>query len=200
MRTPADLRSREIVIGAWGQGTESFTTPTILNAVAGTKFKITSGYGGGPEVDLAVERGEADGRVASWTFLKTQKPAWLKSDFISMPFQTGLKRHPELPDVPLITELAQDDDGTRILQIMNADAGIGWSFATTPNVAATTLALLRDSFSATMKDAKFQADAEKRGLEILPSDGRDIQNLIETTLKTPAATVTKLKTLLGTTN
>jgi len=200
VRSVDELKRREIIIGAWGQGTESFTTPTILNSVAGTKFKIVTGYGGGPEVDLAVERGEAEGRVASWTFLKTQKHEWLKSKFITTPFQTGLKRHPELPDIPLITELAQDEAGKQILNIMNADSGIGWSFAAPPGMSADMLNIFRVAFDKTMADKAFISDAEKRGLEILPSTGAEIQNLVNTTLNTPPAVIAKLRSFLGAAN
>lgn len=197
VRSVDDLKKREIIIGAWGQGTESFTTPTILNAVVGTKFKIVSGYAGGPEVDLAVERGEAEGRVASWTFLKTQRPDWLTSKFITTPFQTGLKRHPELPNIPLITELAQDEAGKQILNIMNADSGIGWSFAAPPGMSVEMLGLFRMAFDKTMADKEFMSDADKRGLEILPSTGAEIQNLVNVTLSTPPSVITKLRALLG---
>ena len=196
VRSVGDLRSREIIIGSWGQGTDSFNTPKVLNAVAGTKFRVVVGYSGGPEIDIAVERGEADGRVASWTFLKTQKPSWLQSDFISVPFQTGLMRHPELPSIPLITELAQDDDGKQILQIMNADSGIGWSFATAPGVPPDALSVLRKAFDATMADRSFRADAEKRGLEVLPSTGPEIAQLVNATLGTSDAVVQKLRSIL----
>src|SRR5262249_4812870 len=95
-KTADDLRRIAVVAGSWRNTTESYTTPVLLNALAGTKFKIVTGYRGGPDVDLAVERGEADSRVASWTLLKTQRAHWLAENFVVIPFQTGIKRHPEL--------------------------------------------------------------------------------------------------------
>ena len=101
VKTAADLRSTEVIAGSWGNSTDSFVTPTLLNALAGTKFKIVTGYRGAADVDLAIERGEADTRVASWTALKTTRSEWLRDGKIVVPFQTGLKRHPDLPDLPL---------------------------------------------------------------------------------------------------
>src|SRR5581483_8895204 len=98
VKTADDLRRIPVVAGSWGPTTETYITPTLLNALAGTKIRIVTGYRGGPDVDLAVERGEVDGRMSSWTLLKTQRAQWLRDKFITMPFQSGLKSHPELKD------------------------------------------------------------------------------------------------------
>ena len=99
VKTADDLRRKDVVVGSWGKTTDSFVTPTLLNALAGTRFKIVTGYRGAADVDLAIERGEADARVASWTALKTTRGEWLKDGRIAVPFQTGLKRHADLPDL-----------------------------------------------------------------------------------------------------
>jgi hypothetical protein len=106
-----DLRRIEVVAGSWGITTETYITPTLLNALAGTRFKIVTGYRGGPDVDLAVERGEVDGRMSSWTLLKTQRAHWLANGTVTIPFQAGLKSHPELAGVPLIASLALNEEG-----------------------------------------------------------------------------------------
>ena len=136
VKTAADLRSRDVVAGSWGNTTDSFVTPTLLNALAGTRFKIVTGYRGAADVDLAIERGEADARVASWTALKTTRGEWLKDGRIAVPFQTGLKRHADLPDLPLIGDLALSDDGRRILEFMNSDSSVGWNAIAPPEVPA----------------------------------------------------------------
>src|SRR5262245_44297102 len=73
VRTADDLRNIQVMAGSWGPTTETYITPTLLNALAGTKFRLVTGYRGGPDVDLAVERGEVDGRMSSWTLLKSQR-------------------------------------------------------------------------------------------------------------------------------
>jgi tripartite-type tricarboxylate transporter receptor subunit TctC len=97
----------------------------------------------------------------------------------------------------LITELAQDEAGKQILNIMNADSGIGWSFAAPPGMSVEMLSLFRTAFDKTMADKEFMIDADKRGLEILPSTGAEIQNLVNVTLSTPPSVITKLRALLG---
>src|SRR4051794_20484028 len=84
-----------------------------------------------PDVDLAVERGEVEGRVSSWmTALKTQRTQWVRDNFVVVPFQTGIKRHPDMPQLPLISDLATTPQGQRVLEFMNSDSstsGGTWS-------------------------------------------------------------------------
>jgi tripartite-type tricarboxylate transporter receptor subunit TctC len=192
-----DLRRIEVVAGSWGNTTDSYVTPTLLNALAQTRFKIVTGYRGASDVDLAVERGEADARVASWTSVKTTHGAWLSDGKIVVPFQTGLKRHPDLPKLPLVSDLATTDEGRRILEFMNSDSSVGWNVIAPPDVPADRVAVLRDAFDATMADPEFLADADKRGLEIVPGRGDEVQQVVERTLATPPAAVARLKAIIG---
>src|SRR5262249_31950825 len=161
-----DLRRIEVVAGSWGPTTETFITPTLLNALAGTKFKIVTGYRGGPDVDLAVQRGEGDAPMSSVTPLQTPRAARLRDKFCGIPFQSGLNSQPDRTHVPLITSLARTEEGRRILEFQNSDAGIGWSVVAPPNVPPERVALLRRAFDAMIADPEFLADAAKRGLEI----------------------------------
>src|SRR5436305_5973974 len=166
VKTADDLKRIPVVAGSWGPTTETYITPTLLNALAGTKFKIVSGYRGGPDVDLAVERGEVDGRMASWTLMKTQRARWLRDKFVVIPLQAGVTAHPELADVPLIGTLAKTEEGRRIFEFQNSDAGIGWSLVAPPNVPPERVALLRHAFDAMTAEPEFRADAQKRGLDV----------------------------------
>jgi len=192
-----DLRRARVVAGSWGNATDSFVTPTLLNALAGTAFKIVTGYRGAADVDLAIERGEADARVASWTALKTTRGEWLNDGRIVVPFQTGLARHPDLPQLPLMSELALSDDGRRILEFMNSDSSVGWNVVVPPEVPADRIGLLRTAFDATMKDADFLADAARQGLEIAPGNGDEIAGVVAHTLATPPEVVARLEAIVG---
>jgi hypothetical protein len=196
VKTADDLRRIPVIAGSWGPTTETFITPTLLNALGGTRFKIVTGYRGGPDVDLAVERGEVDGRMSSWTLLKTQRAAWLANGTVVIPFQSGLKSHPELTRVPLIADLATTAEGRRILEFQNSDAGIGWSVVAPPNVPAARVALLRQAFDKTLTDPDFLAEAEKRGLEINSNDGQALAAIVNRTLATPADALATLRKIL----
>ncbi len=200
VKTADDLRQKEVVVGSWGQGTESYNTPLLLNKLASTKFRIVTGYGGAAEVDLAVDRGEVDSRTASWTFLKAERQSWLKDGYIVTPFQTGVKRHPELPNIPMIAELANDDEGRRIIEFANSDAAMGWNVASTPNVPSDRVAMLRSAFDEAVTDPALLADALKRGLEILPTTGAELVTMVNRTIATPAESLTRLKSIIGAAN
>jgi tripartite-type tricarboxylate transporter receptor subunit TctC len=197
VRNAEDLRRMEVVAGTWGPTTDSFITPTLLNALAGTKFKIVTGYRGAADVDLAIERNEADARVSSWTAVKTTRGAWLKERRIVVPFQTGLRRHAELHDLPLASELALDEEGRRILEFMSSDSSIGWNVIVSPNVPADRVAILRRAFDATMVDPEFLADAQRRGFEIIAGRGEEVEGVVGRTLATPPASVARLRAILG---
>jgi tripartite-type tricarboxylate transporter receptor subunit TctC len=197
VKTAADLRGDNVVAGSWGNTTDSFVTPTLLNALAGTHFKIVTGYRGAADVDLAIERGEADARVASWTALKTTRGEWLKDGRIVVPFQTGLKRHADLPDLPLISDLAVNDDGRRILEFMNSDSSVGWNVIAPPGVPADRVAALRSAFDATVRDPDFLADAQKQGLEIAPGPGDEVAQVVERTLATPPELVARVAAIVA---
>jgi len=197
VKTADDLKRIPVVAGSWGPTTETYITPMLLNALAGTKFKLVTGYRGGPDVDLAVERGEVDGRMSSWTLLKTQRAHWLSEGTVVIPFQAGIKSHPELPQVPLITALATNDEGRRILEFQNSDAGIGWSVVGPPNVPADRVAVLRQAFDKMIADPEFRADAQKRGLEITPASGKELEEIVGRTVSTPAEALVTLKKLIG---
>jgi tripartite-type tricarboxylate transporter receptor subunit TctC len=197
VKTADDLRRSQVVAGSWGNTTDSFATPTLLNALAGTRFKIVTGYRGAADVDLAIERGEADARVASWTALKTTRSEWLKDGRIVVPFQTGLKRHADLPDLPLISDLATSDAGRRILEFMNSDASVGWNAVAPPEVPPDRVAVLREAFDATMRDPEFLADAQKQGLEIVPGRGDEVQQVVERTIATSPDLVAQLAAIVA---
>src|SRR6478672_11703968 len=96
-----DLKKKEVIVAGTGVGTESVTVPYILRNILGLKFKVIAGYPGGSEMNLAMQRGEVDGRgTFSWTSLKPQKKDWIDSGEMIVLYQQGLRKHPDLPDVP----------------------------------------------------------------------------------------------------
>jgi hypothetical protein len=173
-------------VGASGPSADTYQFPKIVNGVLGTRFKIIAGYPGGNDIDLAMERGEVQGRCGwSWTSLKATRRSWLTEKKISILFQMGLSRHPDLPDVPLIIDLARNDDDKAILKLIFARQVMAWPYITPPNVPNNRAEALRVAFMETMKDRDFLADAEKSLLEIRPVTGEDIQKLVKDVYKTP---------------
>ena len=121
VKTPDDLRRIPVVMGSWGVETSSYTFPVLLNALAATKFKVVTGYRGAAETELAVERSEVDGRMSSWSQLKSTKAGPLAEGSLVVVTQTGVRRNPELPKIPLVAEMATTEQGRRILEFIDSE-------------------------------------------------------------------------------
>lgn len=197
VRSIADVQTRGLVVGA-PVGTAGVIYPEVMNALIGTKFKIVTGYPGGNEVNIAMERGEVEGRGSnSWASWKSTKPHWLAEKKLNILVQVGLKRHPDLPDVPLLLELARNEADRQVLTFISADTAVSRSVVTTPDTPSERVDALRRAFDATMRDPQFLADAAKSKMDISPMAGEEAQKIADSIVDTPAAVVDRAKTLLG---
>jgi tripartite-type tricarboxylate transporter receptor subunit TctC len=192
-----DARQRELVVGATGPSADTYQFPKIANAVLGTKFKIVTGYPGGNDVDLAMERGEVAGRCGwSWTSVKGLHQSWLDRRDINILYQMGLSKHRDLPGVPLIVDLARTDEERAILRLIFARQVMAWPFLAPPGTPGERVDVLRKAFLQTMQDKDFLAEADKAGLEITPVAGADLQKLVQQVYATPAGIARKAAELL----
>ena len=168
----------EVAIGATGNNT-SAQYPIVMNAVLGTKFKVIMGYPGGNDINLAMERGEVQGRCGwSWSSVVSTRPQWLKENKIYVAAQIALNKHPELPNVPLVLDLAKNRHDRDVLEVVFSGQPMGRPYAAPPAIPADRLKALRDAFDATMKDKDFLAEADKGKLEITPVDGDAVQKIV----------------------
>jgi tripartite-type tricarboxylate transporter receptor subunit TctC len=197
IKTIQDVMTRELVVGAPGTATSSVYYPKALNELVGTKFKIVSGYPGGNDVNLAMERGEVGGRGSnSWASWKATHPQWLAEKKVYILVQIALKRNPELPDVPTMMELAKNEDDRAVLAFLSADTPISRAYVTTPGTPPDRVAALRRAFDATMKDPAFLAEAQKANVDISPSTGEEAQKFSDLIANTPPAVVARAKAIL----
>jgi tripartite-type tricarboxylate transporter receptor subunit TctC len=191
------VKTRQLIVGAPG-GTQGVLYATAMNGVLGTKFKIVTGYPGGNEVNLALERGEIDGRASnSWASWKTTHPDWVKEKKIIVLVQVGLKRAPDLPDVPLLYELAGNDMDRQVLTFLSADTAIARALVTTPDTPPERVAALRRAFDETMRDPAFLAEADQATLDVVPLGGAESQKIADSIVNTPPEVIARAKLLLG---
>ena len=191
-----DVMTRELVVGAPGAASTSYIYPAALNALVGTKFKIVAGYPGGNDVNLAMEKGEVGGRGSnSWASWKSGHPHWLAEKKVTILVQIGLQRAPDLPDVPLMFELAKNDEDRQVLTFMSADMGISRAFVTTYDVPPARLEALRHASDKMIKDPDFMAEADKMKMDISPSNGLEAQKVAESMLSMPANILQRAKVL-----
>jgi tripartite-type tricarboxylate transporter receptor subunit TctC len=194
VRTIEDAKKKAIAIGASGASSPSVIYPTVANNLFGTQFKIVSGYPGGGDINIALERREVDGRGSdSWASLKSNNPGWIKDKKVNILFQVGARREKDLPDVPLLADLAQNDEQRQILDIVSGDAAVGRPILTAPDVPAERVAALRKAFDDTMRNPAFQAAAEKAGLHFNPVGGEELQKIVVRIVSPSQAVIEKVK-------
>ncbi len=196
VKTFADVQSHELVVGA-PMGTAGALYPALLNQLAGAKFRIVTGYPGGNEVSLAMERGEVDGRGSnSWAAWKSTKPEWVRDHKLNILVQIGLKRAPDLPDVPLMMELASNEADRKLLAFISAETEVSRSLVAPPDVPADRVEALRRAFDDTMKDPELLAEAAKQNMDISPLSGQDSQKIADSVANTPSDIAARARAIL----
>ncbi len=191
VKTIEDAKTHELIVGGAGQNnTEQL--PAVFNNLIGTKFKIISGYPSGNGILLALERREVDGRCGwSWSSVVVQKPQWLKDKTVNVLAQVALKKHPNLPDVPLILDLAKTEEDRQALEFLFARLAMGRPLAAPPGMPPERVALLRKAFDEMVADKEVQADFAKQKQELTPMSGEEIQALVERLNKFPKDVIVK---------
>jgi len=193
-----DLLTKEMTVGGTSSSADTDQFPRILNGVLGTKMRIVSGYPGGNDVVLAMERGEVKGRCGwSWSSVKSTHHVWLEQKKMTVLAQLALEKHPDLPDVPLVTDLAKTDEQQQILKLIFARQVMGRPYLAPPGIPADRAEALRKAFMETMADPDFRAEAEKSQLEITPVDGAHIQKLVAEVYQTPPEVQKKAAALIN---
>jgi tripartite-type tricarboxylate transporter receptor subunit TctC len=189
VRTIQDAKTREAILGGTGPESSSVVFPRILNAMFGMKFKVVAGYEGVNMVSVAMERGEVEGMLRPWSVTKTVRPEWLRESKINLLVQYALARHPELPDVPAVADLAETDPQRQVLGLYASGSDIGRSIVAPPGVPAETVAVLRRAFMAAMSDAALLADVAKSGIDIDPLPGERLQEIVRQAVAVPPPAV-----------
>lgn len=192
-----DMLTKELIVGGTSTSADTDQFPRITNGVLGTKMKVVTGYPGGNEVGLAMERGEVKGRCGwSWSSVKSTHHKSLEEKKFTILVQLALEKHPELPDVPLIIDLAKTDEQRQILKLIFARQAMGRPFVAPPGIPQDRAEALRTAFMATMQDKDFLADAEKVQMEINPVPGDKVQALVKEIYSAPPEIAKKATSFL----
>jgi tripartite-type tricarboxylate transporter receptor subunit TctC len=190
----AGARGREIAAGSTARGAVTYGFPALMNEYLGTRFKIVSGYNGGNQINLAMERGEVEARNNSWSSWKTTKPDWLAQKKIAVIAQAG----PRAADLaaPSLEALARNADERRIIELVVSGTQFGRPFTITPGTPPDRVKALRDAFQAVMRDPDFIAESQKLNFEINPVSGEALRAVAEQVVSTPKDLAAKARHFL----
>ena len=189
---------------ATGVGTSGHDIPKLFEETLGLKFRIITGYPGGAEQDLAMERGEVHCRAITTAAFFAREPfkTWHKSGFVRIMIQTSRQRNPKVPDVPTLFELMEqhktvDIKRRQALVYLGAGGFGSWPILSTPGLPADRTTMLRDAYAKTLKDPDFLAEAKKNGWELRGVSGEELQALAKEVIDQPPEVVEWLKRLLA---
>ena len=174
-----DLKTRGMIVGGTGPGADTDTFPRVLNNVIGTKLQLITGYPGGSDVDLAMERGEVEGRCGySYSSLVSRRGDLIEDNKIRILLQMSTAKHPAIPDVPLVMDLVESDRDRDILTMVFLPQGMGRPFVAPAGVPKDRAEALKAAFDATMEDPEYIDDIKQQGLDLAPISGSAIQDLV----------------------
>lgn len=189
--------------GATGvTGPDSFL-PKLLQDTVGAKFNIVTGYPGGTDIDLAVERGEIQCRAFTIEAFFGREPyhTWRKKGFVRNLFQTGNKRDERLPDTPTINEFMDQyktpESGRSLAKVLLTAGDLGRPMFGPPGMSVEQLKILRHAYDETMKDPQLQAEVKKRNYEFDPVGGEELEKLAKEVTSQSPETIARLKKVLG---
>jgi len=184
-RSLEDAKKRELIAGGSGANNPTGLNPRILNAIAGTRFKIVSGYKGTSAVAIAWERGEVDVLTVSWDIITSRYADQLKAGTIHPLYIYGMKRPPELAAIPSMTDFGRNDAEKAFLQIYTIGTEIGRALAFPPGVPAERVAIWRRAFMAMLADPEFRQAVAKGNIRLEPLDGAALAANVQAVVSLP---------------
>jgi len=194
VKTMEDVKKKQVILGATGGAGSKVTYPMMINNVLGTKFKIVAGYASSKPVMLAMERDEVQGDGGNpWSSWHLAKPDWIKEGKLVPLVQIGLKKEKDISNVPLITELAANDEQRAMFAFISQPVAIQQPFAGPPGMPADRLAMFRQAFERMTKDAAFRAEVEKSKLDLDPLPGAEVERIARAVVNTPANIIQKVQ-------
>lgn len=186
VKTWEEARDKPIIVAM--SSSRGGIAARVVNSILGANFQQVCCYGGGNKQNIAMERGEVEGRIGwSWSSLRASKMEWLKSGKINLFMQFALEKHPEIPaDVPLVLDLAQTEKDKKALKIIFASQSMGRPYVMPPGVPSARVSLVQEAFMKMVKDSAFLARAKKHRLEINnPVSGQQIEALLKEVYASP---------------
>jgi tripartite-type tricarboxylate transporter receptor subunit TctC len=177
--------------------------PKLLEETIAAKFNVITGYKGGNEVDLAVERGEVQCRAFSTTAFFGREPfhTWRKTGFVRAIVQLGQKRDSRLADVQTLNELMEKyktaEIGRRVAMIVTASEIFQRPYMGPPGMRAENVKSLREAFQKTLKDPAFLEEVKSKKLDAEYTSGEEMETLAKEMMSQRSETIERLRKVLG---
>jgi tripartite-type tricarboxylate transporter receptor subunit TctC len=195
----ADALKQKAIMGASAAGGSTRDYVNMLKKTTGALFDLVAGYKGTADIFLAMERGEVDGMCGlDWASLKSQRPDWVRDKTVNILVQTNLEPEAELSrlSIPMMWDYIKSTEDKTAAQLIVSQQVFGRPYIAPPGVAAEPVKILRTAFATTLSDKDFLADAERTRIDVAPSAGERVQQLVAQLYAMPKATVDRAKELI----
>lgn len=180
IKTFEDMKAQTFIVGGLGPGSDTDILPNMMNNLFDTKMKLVTGYNSGGAIQLAIERGELQGRCGwSVSSIISTRPDWIRDKKINFLVQIGVDKHEALPGIPLLSELAKDQETRDIVEVIVLPQLMGRPLLLPADVPADRIAAWRAAFDKAMADPGFKADADKQNLEYSHVSGQRIEQMVK---------------------
>jgi len=189
-----DARKRDVIVGSTGAAGTSGQWGAVANATLATRFKTVFGYPGANDMNLAMERGEVESRLATYTSLQAQKPEWFTKRTINVILQMGPVIGTELAGVPRFEDIVKSDDDRAMVRLLAATFELNRLFLAPPGTPPDRIKVLRTAFDAMARDQAFVATASKYS-NIAPSTGDELGQAVKSVYATPQRVIDRLMAL-----
>ena len=189
-------RKTQVIMGASGVGSLNFQLPTFLNAVIGTKYKLIKGYKGGGAINLAMERGEVQGRGNFYSGYLGAKPYWLRDKKVQI-FATIGPVRPEVKNVPRLRDVVKGEMNQKMLGLLEVGFNIGQAFYVPPGTPKARVAAIRKAFTSLLQDKEMLAEAAKRKVPVNSRPWQDNVKVVNAAFGVDKAVSRKLAKILG---
>ncbi len=199
IKTFEDAMKQKVVLGASQAGGSTRDYAIFLNATAGSKFEIVSGYKGSVDILLAVERGEVEGLCGfDWSSLLSQRPQWGKKGAVNVLLQMAPEPDKKLTKmgVPDFWKYMKTEEDRQMATLLVTQQVFGRPYMAPPGTPKDRVKTLRDSMWATFTDPAYEKDAIRARLAVNPAKGEKVQELVVKLYATPSAVVEKAKKVM----
>jgi len=188
--------------GSTGTASTGYLLAKLMEENLRAKIHTVTGYPGGSEIDIAVERGEiiCRGMDIPPHFGREPFDSWHKRGFDRHILQGGPKRDPRMADVPTLFELMDQyktpDAGRRLTRIILASGDFGRPMVAAPGTPPDRVKVLRDAYIKAMRDPELVAEAQKGRMDMDPSSGEELQALLKEIMDQPREVIDRVKKIL----
>jgi tripartite-type tricarboxylate transporter receptor subunit TctC len=200
-KTAADLRDpkvRPAIIGALAAGGTDTDVMLVAKDVLKLNIQLIRGYKGSPDLSLAMERGEIDGRAIGWAPLQVGAyRTYIKEGKLRFLLQFGrATRWAKMPDVPTARELVTDPNDRALIELVEVPFEVTYPYVMPPNVPKDRVAIMQAAFMKTFTDPEYLEEGKKLDLDVSPLDGETVRAKIARLAQSPPALIARYKAIL----